>query len=745
MAPIPGRDAVYSAAADWKRRCLVADLSVFSPEPLWTAAHVDELITHFVDKPDLSNRSFEDKLRDQLAPASPQARQLAAEMLWVMYLFAYRMSHALKVARVRAVWAWSGSELPADHPLLREPLEQGIGHVGTAFNTGLWRELAFLIMLTKRMKALPPGEREALLADPWRFSEWLAEVPEGDRRQMRHILLHLLFPDSFERNASRAARDQIDRFYASLVEPGAVSSSRDRLTAQDQRILAVRKVLESRSDGARVDFYEEPYYSQWNPPVSVLPGKTGDEVEDDDTEYPPAGAGRAVGEPRVRAWVIGAAEGASRWPLFYDQGIIAIGWDEIGDLSQYRTREDVHAAIKRAYERDQDPTNDSLACYEFYRQMREGDEVFVKQGRDRVLGYGRISGPYQHDTSVPDYRNVRRVDWVSRGNWTLPDSARIPTKTLTEVTDYPAFLSYIRPLVRRTDPVPEPFTVDDALRDVFLAREEFERLLASLRRRKNLILQGSPGVGKSFLARRLAYALIGAKAPDQVQMVQFHQSYAYEDFIQGWRPAGDGGFERRNGVFYEFCRRAQARLDQPHVFVIDEINRGNLSKVFGELMLLIESDKRGPEFAIPLTYSESVTDTFYVPENVYVLGLMNTADRSLAMVDYALRRRFAFATLEPGFGSPAFRAALMGQGVDPATIDRIINRVGQVNRRIIEDHKNLGPGFAIGHSYFCPTRPVPDPAAWYEAVVREELHPLLEEYWFDDAKSVEQCMRVLGA
>jgi 5-methylcytosine-specific restriction enzyme B len=286
--------------------------------------------------------------------------------------------------------------------------------------------------------------------------------------------------------------------------------------------------------------------------------------------------------------------------------------------------------------------------------------------------------------------------------------------------------------------------MEDILRVAFLSRDAVEQILASLRRRKNLIIQGSPGVGKSFLSRRLAYVLVGAESPENVQLVQFHQSYAYEDFIQGWRPNGSGGFTLRNGVFHEFCRRAQSRPSEPHVFVIDEINRGNLSKVFGELLLLIEADKRGPDFAIPLTYAESASDTFYVPDNVFIIGLMNTADRSLAMVDYALRRRFAFVTLKPAFESPDFRRTLLERRVDPVIIDRIVERVSEVNERIASDHKNLGPGFAIGHSYFCPVNEVTDSQSWYADVVRDEIAPLLDEYWFDDSTTVTECLKILS-
>src|SRR5690606_1428410 len=185
------------------------------------------------------------------------------------------------------------------------------------------------------------------------------------------------------------------------------------------------------------------------------------------------------------------------------------------------------------------------------------------------------------------------------------------------------------------------YTLDDALDGLFLSRDQFTYILDQLGRKRNVILEGPPGVGKTFIAKRVAWALLGEKDPSRVEMVQFHQSYAYEDFVQGWRPAEAGGFDLRNGIFYEFCERAAGDdPERPYVFIIDEINRGNLSKVFGELLMLIEGDKRGPDFAIPLTYSRAREERFYVPRNLYVLGMMNTADRSLAMVDYALRRRF---------------------------------------------------------------------------------------------------------
>ena len=289
-----------------------------------------------------------------------------------------------------------------------------------------------------------------------------------------------------------------------------------------------------------------------------------------------------------------------------------------------------------------------------------------------------------------------------------------------------------------------PYTKQDALQSLFMPAQQFDDMLGSVQYKKNLILQGPPGVGKTFVAKRLAYALMGEKDDDRVVMVQFHQSFAYEDFIQGYRPASGGHFALKNGVFFQFCRKAQHDPEaRPHVFIIDEINRGNLSKIFGELMMLIEPDKRGKDFAIPLTYAQSPDETFYIPENLYLIGVMNTADRSLAMVDYALRRRFRFITLHPEFQSDRFRKHLADQGAAAGLIDKIIARMTELNDDVASDCKDLGPGYRIGHSYFCPTDGVTPNEAWYRSVVESEIIPLLEEYWFDEEERIENHHRKL--
>ncbi|WKA58294.1 AAA family ATPase [Planococcus shenhongbingii] len=271
----------------------------------------------------------------------------------------------------------------------------------------------------------------------------------------------------------------------------------------------------------------------------------------------------------------------------------------------------------------------------------------------------------------------------------------------------------------------ESYLEENFLSEVYMSEEKYHTLKNLLIRKKNLILSGAPGVGKTYAAERLAYSIMGEKDKSRVQVVQFHQSYSYEDFIMGYRP-NNAGFSLANGPFYQFCKKAEPD-DRPYFFIIDEINRGNLSKIFGELLMLIENDKRGKE--LRLLYSD---EQFSVPENVYIIGMMNTADRSLAMIDYALRRRFAFYEFEPAFASEGFKK--YQDSIENGRFGSLINTVAALNQVISED-ASLGNGFRIGHSYFSSKNEIDD--EWLSEVVEYELIPLINEYWFDEPSQVE--------
>src|SRR6266540_1077699 len=294
-----------------------------------------------------------------------------------------------------------------------------------------------------------------------------------------------------------------------------------------------------------------------------------------------------------------------------------------------------------------------------------------------------------------------------------------------------------------------PYSIDDLIASgVFLTEEELEHIIERLQSKKAMILQGPPGVGKTFMSRKLAYALMKEIDHQRLEMVQFHQSYSYDDFVRGYRPVPGkaGSFVLQNGVFFEFCQKAIRDPDREYVFIIDEINRGNISQIFGELLMLIEPDKRGPEYALPLAYRTEDEPAFYVPPNLYLIGLMNVADRSLAMVDYAMRRRFVFITLKPQYESELFSQWLLERGMDPELIQLIVERMTRLNREIREDPL-LGENYEIGHSFFLPRG---DNFAgldktWYRRVVRTEIIPLLKEYWFDNPKRAEEAEKKLLA
>ena len=528
------------------------------------------------------------------------------------------------------------------------------------------------------------------------------------------------------------------------------------------------------------------------------------------------------------------------------------------DLSEYDTLEEIRSKMQIVYNNPKNSfKNDSLALWEFVREMKPGDIVFAKKGKTKIIGKGIVTGDYVYNTSYKEFCNVRLVKWAHIGEWDAPHDS--VTKTLTDITKYPDYVkeiellfspttekqywwlvanpkiwsmsdmrinevqdyrlyndndnprrifknflnaktgdlvigyeatptkqivallevqkqndgkliwfkkietlsspidySTLKPMtelesmeffvnsngslfkltedefnvimetIREDNPITAPKTVkyyskDDFLNEVYISDDDFETLKALVLRKKNVILQGAPGVGKTFAAQRLAYAIMGKQDDNCLEQIQFHQNYSYEDFMMGYKPNEDSGFELKTGVFYRFCKKAAANPDKPYFFIIDEINRGNLSKIFGELLMLIESDYR--DKPIKLSYRD---EKFSVPSNIHIIGMMNTADRSLAMIDYALRRRFSFFEMKPGFESAGFKKYL--DVIGNAQLNKVVDAVVKLNEVIANDG-SLGNGFCIGHSYFCNLEAHNLPLL---NIVEYDIIPMLREYWFDN-------------
>ena len=439
----------------------------------------------------------------------------------------------------------------------------------------------------------------------------------------------------------------------------------------------------------------------------------------------------------IHYWIYSPGKGAKIWDECYDNNIMAIGWDAIGDLRAYNSKDEIKQVMNKHYDPSRSYIHSACATWEFANEMKPGDIVFAKNGMHLIIGRGIVKSDYIYDAQRKEFRNIRKVEWTDRGEWEC--SRQSPMKTLTDITSFTEYVEQLN-LFFDSDMLDDAETIETNyptydkarfLDSVYMNDDSYDTLVSLVKSKKNIILQGAPGVGKTFAAKRLAYSMMGVKDPNRVMMVQFHQSYSYEDFIMGFRPS-ENGFKLKHGVFYEFCKRAEVDSDNDYFFIIDEINRGNLSKIFGELFMLLESDKRG--VALQLLYAD---EKFSIPENLYIIGMMNTADRSLAMLDYALRRRFAFFDLKPAFESDGFKSYQHSLNNDK--FNKLIECIKQLNLAIKSD-ETLGEGFCIGHSYFCDL----DKSEMYEwedslsRIVEFELIPLLNEYWFDDVDIVNE-------
>ena len=786
-----GSENIYAAAQAWVNAALRSDASLFTPgKDIWSGRWLRELRERFLETPDLSKRKFLEKLRDQLHGSPGEVYQLMAEALYFHHLIVSTRDGSNKRRDIETVLGWSSSPavIPED---LVQSLTPGIANTGQYFHVKRPHQVGFLLEFAEQWKEMEAGDQFRLLEDPWAFksfvmglevrSRTLKDEPNSYRTQ-REALLHLAFPDVFEGIVSTNHKHWIGGTFAKFIEDPAEDV--DRLLAQ------IRPEIEARYGYGDYVHYRPEVRTLWDSNYS--PDLWNDfvrhaqeycatgQLEVEEIKYKIDTGGKLA---EARRAVI---EEADDWAVLVKSGI---GGNLVHPIQQAKFRGWVDEsptealfALQMLWEGDEDNPVERIDSFCELLPARASSGPGTRttiasvllMGLDveqyppfrmnafnagyRQTGYGEPerdateAGLYEYALEFLD-RFIEEAS--SRG---LPMRHRLDAQSLLW-----AIQSEPPPDVKGTTPgklldeekppqaaslngwesIPLSYSVSDIMADgCFLESARLEEILEHLSLKKNLILQGPPGTGKTWLARKLAFALIGYRDEGKVQAVQFHPNLSYEDFVRGWRPSGDGRLDLVDGPFLEMIEAARSDLDSDYVMVIEKINRGNPAQVFGEMLTLLESDKRRESEALGLSYRKSEGERVHIPDNVYVIGTMNLADRSLALVDLAFRRRFAFEELEPTFGQPWRDWVSQHCGIDARFLADIEERLSNLNRQIAGD-RNLGRQFRVGHSYVTPSAVIPDPSAWFTRVVEKEIGPLLDEYWFDSPETAQQAKSAL--
>ncbi|MDS2171339.1 AAA family ATPase [Nesterenkonia sp. CL21] len=686
---------------DAYREAIIAADSVFSPgTPVWTSEAAQELKAAFVDRPDVGSRSFEEKLAAQLHGVSDTAVQLFAE-LWCLSL-APLADYAPVTKRKLVTEVLERMQRPVQLPVsVDAALDARAFSGGVAFKTRRPFQLALLVKVAHALFSLEKDERVAAVEDPMRFDAVLASVPEPKEPAQRHALRWMLFPDHHLKVVSESHRDEIRAAFSGYV--------RDTSASRDEQLLQIRDALQAEDPDRRVDFYLPPLLERWNPP-----------------------------REQTRAWLVRGSNvgGQDLIPGWLQSGFVSLAAAYLPAVGDGATREELKELVASAYGHAgysaQQARLDEFDT--FLNRMQEGDLVVTEsQG---FIHIGEIVGAPEQVVSDDDASNLRRaVTWVgpTRG---VP-SADLPTELAArmraphEVLDLTQQMAALKKLLdveesEAATRTGEDLILPDATAELadrlHVDRSWIQEVIELLRDRPQVIFYGPPGTGKTYLAQKIAQHLAAGDS-SKVKLVQFHPAYSYEDFFEGYRPTPEGGFALTPGPMRRIVDQAPEDPATPHVLIIDEINRGNLAKVFGELYFLLEYRDE----AVDLMYAPDDAG-FTLPPNVFVIGTMNTADRSIALVDSAMRRRFSFIALHPSEEPTAGLLAswLTAQG-KPAEHAHLLE---ELNRRI-ED-----PDFKVGPSYFMRDA-VAQPGG-LERTWSTSILPLLEEHHYGDGVDVEQ-------
>jgi 5-methylcytosine-specific restriction protein B len=682
---------------------LGGDGSLLTPgEPVWTLANLGELERDYVGKPDTGGDGFFDKLKRQLAGASPTAVQLFAELLILNVLPIINVGGPLKVKQVRSVLDMSSEPVDLPSDVEAALLGGGVFNGGQAFTTYRWAQLAYLIELARHFKSLPEPRRIEALADPLVFRDQVSAIPTGQAAQ-RQSLLYLAFPHFFLPIVKAEHRTALRDAFAN-----------DYLTAPsgdvDIDLASIYSAI-TEAEGGHVDLYAKPWVDRWQN-LSPDPEPT-DQVQ--------------------HAWKVHGSnvKGQDMVPTWRAKQSVSLAASLLRPIDPYVSREELKAFV------DEDYRSSGYAArqekfdefYTFLKRMHPDDLVVtISQG---MVYFGSVTGPAEFTPSSDGRSNLRRsVKWFGHPcPWSdIPSDIAARLSRQGEVLDLSPHLEQLLALAERRPSRLGPAAVHlpNATREladrIHVGLDWLQDCVELLRERRQLIFYGPPGTGKTYIAQQLAWHVADK---GNVKLVQFHPAYSYEDFFEGFRPQGgaDGqiGFTLKAGPLRSLVDKAAENPEAAYVLIIDEINRGNLPKIFGELYFLLEYRDQ----AIDLMYSSDSAEPFSLPKNIFVIGTMNTADRSIALVDTALRRRFAFLPLHPSEQPTRgiLRSWLAAKGYDNTLADLH----DELNARITDSD------FKIGPSYFMRERIATDTTdKALDLMWRTDILPLLEEHHFGD-------------